>query len=346
MTAFARDPLSTVDGQVNLVNTHWGMNNQERLKQVEAIRDLIPILESIEDYIKGSLRLIGSRVNGFGNWDAKLDVMIQFQDENLDNILNKIEIGCKLSKDFVVLGINFSDGNPNVKVCHIMSGLDLCIMVSTNVLVYSNRLKNSFLLSAYGRQNPEFAKAFLTYKWLFKRTNMFDEENEGMSTYGHLVLFINFLRQKSLVEFIDPLNLTLSIGPETKRVKYPASALLIKFLGYISTEDVASKVIIMHKDPLLCYYANPGGKLDIRALYYDENIAATLTPLNWRKYKKACQFLFHVLRNQDKIDDENRLGIWGTGSFQLGPDGLASVKLGKIQKQVTYICENQDTLYQ
>ena len=334
-------PLSVLSHQVALVNTQWGMNNTERLKHVEVMRDLTPMLSSVDNFMIGSIRFIGSRVNGFGNWNANLDVVVQYEEQNTNNILNNIEMRGKISKHFVVLHIDFNEYRPKIKVCHILTGIDVYVFVTTSAPEYNLKLKNTCLMVSYNKQNPEFARVFLIYKWFFSKTNVFCEELGGLSTYGHLILYINFLRLKLLAEYVEIDSLT--VNKENRNMTCSAPALFIKFLGYLSMEDITGKIIFLDKDPVLCYSTNPSGKLDLRAVYSGENIATSLTPLTWKKYRRACHYLFTVLRNQD---NGNRLNFWEPGTLDIGPDGLASVRLGKIQKQVSYICGDNYDLYE
>lgn len=121
------------------------MNAHERAKHSEVIKDLEPMSTGIKGYVPRSMRLVGSRVNGFGNWEAKLDAIVHFSESTINGIINKIVSGGRFSKGFVVLQGRYSNTSPCVKICHILSGVDAVIRICMDNATYISKMRSQAL---------------------------------------------------------------------------------------------------------------------------------------------------------------------------------------------------------
>ena len=71
----------------------------------------------------------------------------------------------------MILHTNFDKGRQKITMYHKISGIDISIFDTNNALDYNLKLKKtcSSLIITYARENPQIARVFLVYKWLFNK---------------------------------------------------------------------------------------------------------------------------------------------------------------------------------
>ena len=174
---------------------------------------------------------------------------------------------------------NYNSKLPVITLTHVSTNTNVDITIETPTLQRTPAYRNTDLLKRYATQNGTIIRIFHTLKWFYDETNMFNAKKQGLSTYTHTVIFLNFLRKRKLIPFIDPLNLeNKEENLQLNQIK-TKGRLLICYLKYLASTEFPNNSITMRVDP----YNNPNGNekdskpVFVEAIYEIKNIARSLT---------------------------------------------------------------------
>ena len=244
----------------------------------------------------------GSSYNGFRSKNSDVDVVVELIEDGIDSQL----IDCKRSMErpsspFKLKDVVRRAFVPIVTVKHIKTGLDCDISFSVPSICRTDVIWNTALLKAYADSYPEIALAFRFLKYVLNFTKFGSVRTDGLSTYGHILLFIYYLTHRRHPK-IPILNVTThqQTDPNQHKPKLCPAQIVVDYLKFISCELDSSQYLIdlrTNQDVSRRKQCGSLGRLFIQDPYISKNLGKYMKeqPLyNFKVYfSRLLQFIEH-----------------------------------------------------
>ena len=243
----------------------------------------------------------GSSFNGFHSIKSDVDVVVELIEDGIDNQLIDCKKFMEKSTLFKLKDFIRSATVPIVTVKHIKSGLDCDISFSVPSINRTDVLWNTALLKAYSSNYPEIVSAFRFIKYILNFTKFGSVRTGGLSTYGHLILFIYFLTHRRHSK-LPLLNVTThKPDPKELKPKLCPAQIVEDYLRYISCELDSSQHSIDIRTPEIVIrlkHCGSLGRLFIQDPYISKNLGKYMKEQQLYNYKLFCGRLLKFLTNE------------------------------------------------
>ena len=165
---------------------------------------------------------------------------------------------------------------PIVTLGHITTGIELDVSIETGIFCRQPARQNTALLKEYALSNSDVVRVYHVFKWFFSNSNAFCANKQFLSSYCHILMFINFLRQKKYIAYIDPYSFKedrLALNGYRGQ-----SVLLITYLTYLEGNFGQYK-ISLRKDPYkeTSVLKSSGSILEVEAIFENRIISHTIS---------------------------------------------------------------------
>ncbi|KAL5254483.1 hypothetical protein ACHWQZ_G014056 [Mnemiopsis leidyi] len=245
-----------------------------------------------------NIRGFGSSFNGFHSIKSDVDVVVELIEDGIDSQLIDCKKFMEKSSLFKLKDFIRSATVPIVTVKHIKSGLDCDISFSVPSINRVDVLWNTALLKAYSTNYPEIVTAFRFIKYILNFTKFGSVRTGGLSTYGHLILFIYFLTHKRHPR-IPLLNVTTcQPGLHELKPKLCPAQIVEDYLRYISCElDSSQYLIDIRTSDIVARHKHFGsmGRLFIQDPYISKNLGKYMKEQQLYNFKLFCRRLLELL---------------------------------------------------
>ncbi|XP_063681541.1 uncharacterized protein LOC134816567 isoform X2 [Bolinopsis microptera] len=255
----------------------------------------------------------GSSYNGFRSKSSDIDVVVELEEDGIDNQLieckRMMERSCLFKLKDVVRGAVV----PIITVEHIKTGLDCDISFSVPSINRTDVIWNTGLLKSYSKTYPEIAQAFRFFKHILNFTKFGSVRTGGLSTYGHIILFIYFLTQRRNPR-IPLLNITTHRpDPNLSKPKLCAAQIVLDYLKFIACQIDSSKYsadIRTNQNVQRRKQYGSLGRLFIQDPYISKNLGKFMKEQNLYNFKVLCSRLLQYIVINGKPTRLSQLDDW------------------------------------
>ena len=252
-----------------------------------------------------STHIFGSSVNGFRTARSDVDILFVLKDNGSDPQLRALVQYLKSSGQdmFTIQCVLRNASVPIVTVHHRNTGLSCDISFSVPALPRKAVIHNSNLLRTYAKTYPEVAVAFKFLKSLLGLTKYSSARTGGLSTYGHIILYLYYLTHHQHYPLIDPQ--TFEPHPGTTPDLTP-SQIILRYLHFLACELDSSQFIIDIKTLDIrprCQQGGHRGRLLMYDPYVKKNLGTYMSERNLFEFKVLCYRLLELLGGLEEEGD-------------------------------------------
>lgn len=240
------------------------------------------------------IKCFGSSFNGFRNKNSDVDIVVMLKEDGIQRQLLDCKRHFDQSIKFKIKEVIRHASVPIIRVFHMDTKLECDITFSIPLIPRNDVMWNTQLLKAYSDQYPEIPDSFRMLKYILNCTEFGSARTNGLSTYGHIILFIYFVTHhwSPNLPIID----TTTFKPAGERPKKICSAqMLHDYLLYIACRlDSSTYNININQSTLVERRQNFGclGKLNIPDPYISKNLGSYMK--EWQLYNYKL-FTFRLL---------------------------------------------------
>ena len=188
--------VRTLTEVINCYNDNSHQDDAFNQKRNEAVDDLRAICHNTFGP-SANVYIFGSCINGFGTKSSDVDcfVMSNYDLKRKNTYFNPLRDSLKRnSSPFTMLNFVRRGNHPILTVKHKKNAMELDVTFSSNHDPKHDVLENSALLNTYAQKNIKVPAVgrFIKYV-LSKEPSLGSAKIGGLSSYGHILMYINFL---------------------------------------------------------------------------------------------------------------------------------------------------------
>lgn len=255
----------------------------------------------------------GSSFNGFRTKQSDVDFVVELKDDGIDQQLIECKEFMEKSHIFRLKEYVRTAQVPIVTVEHIKTGLACDISFSVPSIGRSDVIWNTNLLKSYSNYYPEVTQAFRLLKYVLNFTSYGSVRTKGLSTYGHIILFLYYVTRQC--DPIIPLLDVTTLKPDSSLSKpdLSGSEIFIGYLRFLACKLDSSKhyVDIKNSETALREHRRHGmfGRLFIQDPYINKNLGKYMKEQQLFDFKVFCFRLLHYFHGC-RPDNLSQLGSW------------------------------------
>ena len=270
------------------------------VKDIEMMCNIIPICH-------GSIvEAFGSSVNDFSMGFSDIDTQINLAKNGEERAFYAVLKHLRKSKIFILEEYQRRAKVPVITVSH-RNNFKCDITFTSPAVRRVEVIKNTQLLKQYTKTDEKVTTVFRFFKYILSKTPLLSTKTAGISSYGHTIMFLCYLRQKENYPFINIETLEIMQNDRIKS-KNTTSQILRRYLKYLSDMIGTYEVIF---DISKSNTITENERIDeypivmILDPYEKRNLAKQLSYNNMYYLKTACGLLFEKLSRGNWITTRN-----------------------------------------